>query len=141
MRLTRSYFKRVNTGKEFLLQPLPEGAALKPGDEVEVHLSLTSKHPMEYVHLRDPRGAGFEPTTNLSKHKWDLGISWYEEIRDSGTNFFFEHLPQGEYTFKYRIRATTAGTFKIAPATVQPMYAPEFAAYSRGASLRISTGN
>ncbi len=138
LRLTRSYFKRVNTGKAFELQPLRDGAALAPGDEVEVHLSLTSRHPMEYVHLRDPRGAGFEPSSNLSKHKWDLGIGWYEEIRDSGTNFFFERLPQGEYTFKYRIRAATAGTFKVAPATVQPMYAPEFSAYSSGATIRIA---
>jgi uncharacterized protein YfaS (alpha-2-macroglobulin family) len=137
LRLTRTYFKRVNTGKEFTLQPLREGAALAPGDEVEVHLSLTSKHPMEYVHLRDPRGAGFEPSSNISRHKWDLGLCWYEEIRDSGTNFFFENIPQGEYTFKYRIRATTAGTFKVAPATVQPMYAPEFAAYSAGATITI----
>jgi uncharacterized protein YfaS (alpha-2-macroglobulin family) len=141
LRLTRTYFKRVNTGKEFELQPLREGATLVPGDEVEVHLSLTSKHPMEYVHLRDPRGAGFEPSSNISRHKWDLGLFWYEEIRDSGTNFFFEHIPQGEYTFKYRIRAATAGTFKVAPATVQPMYAPEFAAYSAGAALKIEATN
>jgi uncharacterized protein YfaS (alpha-2-macroglobulin family) len=93
---------------------------------------------MEYVHLRDPRAAGFEPSSNLSRHKWDWGMSWYEEIRDSGTNFFFERLPQGEYTFKYRIRAATTGVFKIAPATVQPMYAPEFSAYSSGASITIS---
>jgi len=138
LQLSRKYFKRVNTGREFSLQPISEGAALESGDEVEVHLSLTSKHPMEYVHLRDPRAAGFEPGSNLSRHKWDLGVSWYEEIRDSGTNFFFEHLPQGEYTFKYRIRAAAAGTFKVAPATVQPMYAPEFTAYSSGAVLRIS---
>ena len=44
---------------------------------------------MEYVHLRDPRGAGFEPESAQSRHRWDLGIYWYEEIRDSGTNFFF----------------------------------------------------
>ncbi len=74
------------------------------------------KHAAEYVHLRDPRGAGFEPETLHSQYKWDLGISWYEEIRDSGTNFFFEWLPAGEYTFKYRLRATMAGTFKVAPA-------------------------
>jgi uncharacterized protein YfaS (alpha-2-macroglobulin family) len=139
LRLSRSYFKRVNTGQEFTLQPLREGAPLEPGDEVEVHLSLTTKHPMEYVHLRDPRGAGFEPSANISRHKWDLGICWYEEIRDSGTNFFFEQLPQGEYTFKYRIRAATSGTFKVAPATAQPMYAPEFAAYSSGAALKITS--
>jgi uncharacterized protein YfaS (alpha-2-macroglobulin family) len=138
LHLTRTYFKRVNTGKAFELQPLREGAVLVPGDEVEIHLSVRSKHPMEYVHLRDPRGSGFEPATNISKYKWDLGIGWYEEIRDSGTNFFFEHLPQGEYTFKYRIRATTAGTFKVAPATLQPMYAPEFAAYSAGTTIKIA---
>jgi len=137
LRLSRRYFKRVHDGKEYTLQPISEGALLQPGDEVEVHLSLESKHPMEYVHLRDPRGAGFEPSSNLSQHKWDLGISWYEEIRDSGTNFFFARLPQVEYTFKYRIRAATAGTFKVAPATVQPMYAPEFTAYSAGAQLEI----
>jgi uncharacterized protein YfaS (alpha-2-macroglobulin family) len=92
---------------------------------------------MEYVHLRDPRAAGFEPTSTVSQHKWDLGIVWYEEIRDSGTNFFFENLPQGEYTFKYRIRASAAGTYKAGPATVLPMYAPEFTAYSSGYEFSI----
>jgi alpha-2-macroglobulin len=135
LKLSRSYFKRVNTGKEYVLQPIQEAATIALGDEVEVHLSLASKHPMEYVHLRDPRAAGFEPSSNISKYKRDPGISWYEEIRDSGTNFFFEHLPQGEYTLKYRMRAATAGSFKVAPATVQPLYAPEFAAYSSGASI------
>ena len=135
--VSRSFFKRVHTGKEFILEPLKEGAVLQVGDEVEVRISLRSKHPLEYVHLRDPRGAGFEPESAQSRHRWDLGIYWYEEIRDSGTNFFFEHLPQGEYTFKYRIRGATAGAFKVAPATVQPMYAPEFAAYSSGAVLTI----
>jgi uncharacterized protein YfaS (alpha-2-macroglobulin family) len=89
------------------------------------------------VHLRDPRAAGCEPTAFASGYRWDLGLAYYEEIRDSGENFFFEHLPVGEYTFKYRIRATMAGTFKVAPATVQSMYAPEFNAYSSGAVLAI----
>ncbi|MBI5529526.1 MAG: hypothetical protein HY897_24640 [Deltaproteobacteria bacterium] len=137
--VSRQFFRRVNTGREFVLQPLKDGTALSPGDEVEVHISLRSKHQMEYVHLRDPRGAGFEPEGAVSRHKWELGIYWYEEYRDSGTNFFFERLPQGEYTFKYRIRAATAGTFKVAPATVQPMYAPEFNAYSAGAVVKISS--
>ena len=45
--------------------------------------------------------------------------------------------PQGEYTLKHRIRCAMAGTFKAAPATLQSMYAPEFAAYSAGALLTI----
>lgn len=135
--VTRTYFRRVKSGTEITLEPLADGVALSVGDEVEVHLSLRSKHALEYVHLRDPRAAGFEPVSLRSEHKWELGIGWYEEIRDSGTNFFFEALPQGEYTFRHRLRATTAGQFKAGPATVQPMYAPELAAYSSGAELTV----
>ena len=54
-----------------------------------------------------------------------------------GANFFFEWLPVGEYTFKHRIRANMAGTFKVSPATVESMYAPEFHAYSAGATLKF----
>ena len=40
-----------------------------------------------------PRGAGFEPESQVSSFKWDLGLAWYEEVRDSGENFFFEAAP------------------------------------------------
>jgi uncharacterized protein YfaS (alpha-2-macroglobulin family) len=135
--VSRKYFRRESTPSGFVLKPLAEGAVVSPGDEIEVQISLRSKHAAEYVHLRDPRPAGAEPENVLSRYKWDLGIYWYEETRDSGTNFFFERLPVGEYTFKYRIRANMAGTFKVAPATVQSMYAPEFNAYTAGATLTI----
>ena len=64
----------------------------------------------------------------------------YEEVRDSGENFFFEWLPAGEYTFRYRIRAATAGRFRVGPAEVQSMYAPEFAARSAGTVLEVGGG-
>jgi uncharacterized protein YfaS (alpha-2-macroglobulin family) len=135
----RTYFKRHHDGEEWILKPLENGERLEPGDQVEVQLSLRSRQAVEYVHLRDPRAAGFEPESTRSGHRWDLGISWYEEVRDSGTNFFFEHLPAGEYTFRYRLRASLAGTFRVAPATVQSMYAPEFTAYSAGDLVEIET--
>jgi len=135
--VTRSYFRRFSDGNRWVLRPLADGEELAPGDQVEVHLSIRAKHAAEYVHLRDPRGAGFEPETIHSQYKWDLGIGWYEEVRDSGTNFFFEWLPAGEYTFKYRLRANMAGAFKVGPATLQSMYAPEFTAYSAGHMLEV----
>jgi uncharacterized protein YfaS (alpha-2-macroglobulin family) len=137
-RVSRRYFLRENTGREWVLKPLSDGALLHPGDELEVQLSLRTKHEAEYVQLRDPRGAGFEPMSTASRWKWDLGLSYYEEIRDSAANFFFERLPVGEYTFRYRVRAAMGGTFRVGPATVQSMYAPEFNAFSSGALLSIS---
>jgi len=136
--VTRQYFRRFNDGDRWILRPLADGEELSPGDQVEVHLSISAKHAAEYVHLRDPRGAGFEPETLHSQYKWDLGIGWYEEVRDSGTNFFFEWLPAGEFSFKYRLRANMAGAFKVGPATLQSMYAPEFTAYSAGHRLEVA---
>ncbi|HEX7181892.1 MAG TPA: hypothetical protein VF756_08630, partial [Thermoanaerobaculia bacterium] len=135
--VTRRYFRRTVKDNEPVLQPLGEGDVLHPGDQVEVHLSIRSRAPAEYVHLRDPRPAGLEPESVRSGYRWELGLSWYEETRDSGANFFFEALPAGEYTLKYRLRANTAGTFRAGPATLQSMYAPEFNAYSAGQEIRV----
>ncbi len=142
IKLTRRYFKRVSTDGPARLIAIdgPSVEAndqVKLGDELEVHLSVTSQHELEYVHLRDPRPAGFEPADLTSKHHWNSGLQWYQEVRDSATNFFFEHLPKGEFTLKYRLRAATEGVFKASPATVQPLYAPEFSAYSSGRKLGI----
>jgi len=136
--IERTYYRRVKVGDEVTLQPLTDGAKLAVGDELEVQLSLSAKHPAEYVHLRDPRPAGCEPVTLTSGYKWDLGLARYEEVRDSGTNFFMEWMPQGQYTLKYRLRCSMAGTFRVSPATLQSMYAPEFNAYSAGHVVKIA---
>ena len=136
-KVERTYFRRTHDGKDWTLEPLSDGASLEVGDQLEVQLSISARHAAEYVHLRDPRGAGFEPETLTSGYKWDLGLGFFEEIRDSATNFFFDALPVGEYTLKYRLRAQVAGTFRVGPATLQSMYAPEFVAYSTGREIEI----
>ena len=97
--MTRQYFRRFNDGTRRVLRPLAGGEALSPGDQVEIHLSVRAKHAAEYVLLHDPPGAGFEPETPHPQYERDLGIGWYEEPRDSGTNCFFERLPAREYNF------------------------------------------
>lgn len=136
--VTRRYFLRSGKDKDVVLKPIEEGTVLQPGDEVEVHLAITARSAAEFVHLRDPRPAGLEPDGARSGYRWEM-ISFYEETRDSGTNFFFDWLPAGEYTLKYRVRANMAGTFRAGPATLQSMYAPEFAAYSAGDVLTVES--
>lgn len=134
----RSYFRRDISGGEVVLRPLGPGDTVAVGDEVEVHLSIRAKHAMEYVHLRDPRGAGLEPVDQTSRYRWQGGLGYYEEVRDSGQNFFLEWMPAGEYRLKYRLRAAMAGSFRVGPATLQSMYAPEFQAFSSGTLLDIA---
>jgi uncharacterized protein YfaS (alpha-2-macroglobulin family) len=143
--IERSFFRRRRAGAaggsaaETTLEPLAPGARVEVGDEIEVQLSLRSRAQAEYVHVRDPRPAGLEPGIVISGIRWDQGIARYEETRDSGTNFFFEWMPAGEVTLRYRLRANVAGSFRVGPATMQSMYAPEFTGYSSGRMLEIGS--
>lgn len=135
--VSREYFRVDKSRRDVNLVPLGPTARLEVGDEVEVRLTLHAKVPLDYVHLRDPRAAGCEPTSNLCGHHFDADMVWYEEMRDSGANFFVEHLPQGEHLLHHRVRASMAGDFNLAPATVQPLYAPEHTAYTDAHMLKI----
>jgi uncharacterized protein YfaS (alpha-2-macroglobulin family) len=134
----RRWFRRQRHGEETTLVPLADGERLAVGDEVEIQLAIRARAAAEYVHLRDPRPAGLEPGVARSGWRWDLGIAHYEATRDSATSFFFERLPAGEYTLRYRLRANVAGEFRAAPAELQSMYAPEFVAYSAGGRLVVA---
>jgi hypothetical protein len=70
----RTFFKVARTGQGTALIPLSDGAGVEVGDLIEVHISLRAKHPVGYVHLRDPRPAGCEPVSLTSGHRWNLGI-------------------------------------------------------------------
>jgi uncharacterized protein YfaS (alpha-2-macroglobulin family) len=135
--IERRFFRRSHDGSQYVLTPLAQGSSLTVGDELEVQLRLRSRQAAEYVHLRDPRAAGLEPEQAASGYRWDLAVAAYQEVRDSSTSYFIEHLPAGEYTFKYRLRVSMAGSFRVGPATLQSLYAPEFAAYSAGHTLQI----
>ena len=136
--VSRKYYLRRHDGHKWVLQPLAMGDPVALGDQIEVQLSVSAKQAAEYVHLRDPRGAGFEPESMTSGYRWKSGLGYYEEVRDSGANFFFSRLPTGQYTLKYRLRASMSGAFKVGPATLQSMYAPEFTAHSAGRMVTVS---
>lgn len=136
MNVSRKYFLREKEGGTYTLKPLSEGDTVAVGDQLEVQLTVNTRSQFEYVHLKDPKAAGFEAETLNSGWQWDQ-IGRYEEPRDSLTNFFMDWLPHGEYVLKYRLRPTTPGTFKTGAAVIQSMYAPEFAAHSSGITLNV----
>ncbi|MGD9548516.1 MAG: alpha-2-macroglobulin [Candidatus Krumholzibacteriia bacterium] len=135
--VTRSFFRRCERDGLWVLEPLGTGEMVEVGDQVVVQLDITALHAAEFVHLRDPRAAGFEPERMVSGYRRDGGVGHYFEVRDSGANFFFDRLPAGVCTLEYRLRATMAGDFGVAPAQLQSMYAPEFTAHSTVGHLEV----
>ena len=82
-------------GDQWVLTPLARARSGRRRPDGGPAVDHAPGTPAEYVHLRDPRGAGFEPEDLTSGYRWDAGLGYYEEIRDSGANFFFDRLPAG----------------------------------------------
>ncbi len=136
-RIERSVFRRTSTRDGYELEPLGPNAQVEVGDQLEIQLEIHSRAPAEYVHVRDPRPAGLEPEAPRSGYRWGDGLGRYEQIGESGTDLFFERLPAGTATVRYRLRANLAGHFQAAPAVIQSVYAPAFAGHSAGSTLAI----
>lgn len=134
--VSREYYLRKKQGDEVQLRPVKDLSEVSVGDEVDVRLTLTTDSAFEYVHLQDPKPAGFESEELLSGWEWG-NVRFYRENRDAATNFFINWLPHGTVTMHYILRPTVPGKFHALPAQAQSMYAPEFGAHSAGETLNV----
>ncbi|MFC1646024.1 alpha-2-macroglobulin [Candidatus Omnitrophota bacterium] len=136
LELKRKFYRRVKEGDDYHLKPIKSGEEISVGDQIEVQLKINTRSQFEYMHLKDLKAAGFEAETLLSGWKYDP-LSFYEEPRDSLTNFFISWLPHGEYILRYRLRPTKPGVYRVGAATLQSMYAPDMTAHSSGFIIKV----
>ena len=140
IRVQRSYAPYVENGTR------PEATAFKAGDLVRVTLTLTLTKERRFVAVTDPLPAGFEPVESwfassaaeLARAQdeqpgvdndgwewWRRGGFDHVERHDDRVQLFATRLSEGRHLFSYIVRATTAGTFRTAPAHAEEMYSPE----------------
>lgn len=135
--LKKQLYKITNSDKGEVLTPITENSPLNVGDKVKVRIELRVERAMEYVHMKDMRGACFEPINVLSNYKYQGGLGYYEATKDASTNFFFNWLNKGTYVFEYPMFVTNKGDFSNGIATIQCMYAPEFSSHSEGIRVQV----
>jgi hypothetical protein len=133
LQLKKTLYTKVNTTRGPVLKPV-EGP-VHVGDELVVRLELRVDRDLEYVHLKDLRGSGTEPVNVLSGYRYQDGLAYYESTRDTASHFFIDYLPKGTYVFEYATRVQHRGDYQTGVASLQCMYAPEFASHSE--SLRL----
>ena len=119
------------------LQPITAKTVLQVGDKVVSRLSIRVDRPMDFVQLKDQRGACFEPIGSISGYRWNNGLGYYVDIKDASTNFFFDHLGEGVYVLEYSYRVSRAGTYETGLATMQCAYAPEYASHSASMTVDV----
>jgi len=136
LKLTKQLFTKVNTSKGPQLKPISGG--LKTGDELVVRLVLRTDRDMEYIHMKDQRGSGTEPTNVLSKYKYQDGLGYYHMTRDTASHFYIDYLPKGVYVFEYTVRVQHKGQYQSGMASIQCLYAPEFNSHSASHKLSVN---
>jgi len=137
LQLKKKLFLKTNTDTGETLTEITKETKLKVGDLVTVRIELRSDRNMEFIHMKDMRAAGLEPTNVISQYKWQDGLGYYQSTKDASTNFFFDYLPKGVYVFEYDLRVNNAGNMSNGITTIQSMYAPEFSSHSEGVRIDV----
>jgi hypothetical protein len=142
-------------------------AKVKPGQLVRVTLLARmpedgsdddeedfDRDRLGYVALTDAIGAGFEPVQPdlatmatvpdlASDHPLAQMLSWgsaeasHSELHDNRVNLYFDRVWGDWVAATYLVRATTPGTFVVAPARVELMYEPDSLGYSDIAQVTV----
>ena len=129
----------------------PPATSYQAGDLVRVTLTFRLSKERRFVAVTDPLPAGVEAveswfsTTSRDlaaqqdrqrteegggedtdwQNWWRFGGFDHIERHDDRVQLFATRLDEGVHEFSYIVRATTAGTFRTAPARAEEMYSPE----------------
>lgn len=134
----KMYVERVE-GTQKNLVPVTADTQLRIGDKVVSRITIRLDRAMDFVQLKDQRGACFEPIQTLSGYTWRNGIGYYISVKDASTNFFFDSLGKGVYVLEYSYRVARAGEYEGGMAVIQSAYAPEYTSHS--ASMKVKVTN
>ncbi|PWH85796.1 alpha-2-macroglobulin family protein [Brumimicrobium oceani] len=107
------------------------------GDKIEIELIVTVDRDLEFVHIKDLRPAGFEPTMTTSGYNYGKGLYYYQSPKDVAMDYFVDNMPKGTYKFTYTVYATHSGNFNSGVAEIQCHYAPKFSGNSGVMDVRI----
>ncbi len=138
LKIKKQLFLQKNTASGPVIEPITATTKLKLGDKIKVRIELRVDRDMSYVHMKDMRASGFEPTNVMSGYKYQDGLGYYESTRDAATNFFFSYLNKGTYVFEYPLVVNHYGDFSNGITTIQCMYAPEFTSHSEGIRVKVT---
>jgi uncharacterized protein YfaS (alpha-2-macroglobulin family) len=122
---------------------------------IDVRLRIIAAQQLHYLIVEDPLPAGAEAidtslrTTSTTARGpeverveedgddqsdwrwWGWWLPTHVDLRDEKTALFATELAPGSYEFRYQIRASLPGQFRLLPPTAYQMYQPEV--WGRGA--------
>ena len=110
------------------------GRSWRRGDVAHVELAIDADRDMTWVVVEDPLppgavvlGSGLGGDSAMLDDSYRRGDSWpvFTERGFDSYRAYFQYVPQGRSTLRYSVRYNTVGRFRLPPARVEAMYAPE----------------
>lgn len=108
------------------------------GDRVRVTLTLRTDRPLDYVMIRDNRGACMEPVEQLAENRFEDGMIYVLEPLNTATNIYLSRLTPGVHIISYEVTADRDGAYSSGTAEAQSLYYPLINARTGSEVLRIS---
>jgi len=134
----KSSTNEIKVSKEYLVERegkwVPSNQAVL-GEKIKVRITVINDKPLQYVHLKDSRPSGVEPVYQLSGYRyWER---FYFTMKDASTNYFFDSLGKGKFTYEYEVKANNLGRFNSGITTLECMYDPTVNARSENVEMSI----
>ena len=133
----RTLYHQPAVGDGKTAAPVTADNPVRLGERITVKIVVTSDRDLEYVQLKDPRAASFEPVNIHEREGRQQGVRWVESPRDASVCFFFSTFPKGTVVLEYDVFATQTGDFSAGATTVECMYAPEYRAQGDGSRVTV----
>ncbi len=133
----RTLYHQPAVGDGKTAAPVTDENPVRLGERITVKIVITSDRDLEYVQVKDPRAAAFEPVNIHERNGSQNGVWWVESPRDAANCFFFSRFPQGTIVLEYDVFAVQSGDFSAGATTVECMYAPEYRAQGDGARMAV----
>ena len=113
------------------------GKPLHPGMRVRRIYLFKADHDYDFVKLRVDRPACFTPVEPLSRYEWYDHFAAYRMVRDSGTEFFIEHLAKGSYRLTDEYFVDRSGVYATGTSRITCLQAPEYTAVTPSLWLHV----
>ncbi len=136
MKVRTVYYLEKKGSEGLVLEPIVPDTRLKKGDVLVARVLASVDRTMDFVHIEQFRPSNLEPMVQKSGYENMEGLSTYRAVKDEGTHFFIDQLPEGDHVFEFKERVVHAGTCAAGFTRMESFYAPEFKTHGTGEKIK-----
>ena len=131
IKIHKSYYKEINTKNGTILEEITNEKKINAGEIIVERITIEVKNNLNFVHIRNYFPSTCNYIEQLSGYVFNHKFSYYQEKKNTHTNYFIDILPKGKYILENKFKVLQSGYFNSGITTIQCYYAPDFNAHTQ----------